>query len=75
MFDPAIEAAKHAIPVPVPLWMLDEKIIGELGAYGEAAAREALKPIRALVESWEEFGDEPDLDDLKRLIYSTEELQ
>lgn len=47
MSDPAIEAVKRAIPVPPYRWMLDEKNIDEVASYGESAAREALKPIRA----------------------------
>lgn len=59
MTDPAVEAAQRA---------------GLIETATITAAREALKPIREMVEMREEFGDEIDMDDLKRLIYTTEEL-
>lgn len=81
MSDPANEAAKRAIPVPPPRWMLDDKIIDSLSEYGIAAAREALKPIREKYEELLRFhegsvevGPWRILDDLAKLIYTTEEL-
>ncbi|WP_078344577.1 hypothetical protein [Mycobacteroides chelonae] len=67
MSDPAIEAAHRAYGVmgaEATIW--DEAV---------TAAREALRPIREWVENCEAFGDELDIDDLKKLIYPTEELE
>lgn len=65
MSDPVAEAAHRALigseGYSAPPWL------------AEAAAREALWPIRKLVEKWEAFGDEPDVNDLKKLIYASGE--
>lgn len=80
MSDPAVEAAKRAVPIPPPNWMLDDKIIDSLSDYGIAAAREALKPIRELYEEQPGDADESAelwvfLNKLAHLIFSTEELE
>lgn len=64
MSDPAVEAAQRTMATRSGLTRV----------HAEAAAREALAPIREMVEMREEFGDEVDVDDLKALLYTTEEL-
>jgi len=85
MSDPAVEAAKRAVPIPPPNWMLDDKIIDSLSDYGIAAAREALKPIREKIRELQtdiptddpKFGEGVDyaIAELAPLIYPTEELE
>ncbi|WPH57795.1 hypothetical protein [Mycobacterium phage WXIN] len=75
MTDPAIEASRRAFGA---LWPdqgdFEFNFPSGQRQWADTSAREALRPIRELVECWEEYGDEPDLDDLKGLIYATEEL-
>lgn len=81
---PANEAAKRAIPIPPPSWMLDDKLVDGLSDYGVSSAREALKPIRAkyvellAAAAFEDVevdhGMRIVLDAIAPLIYDTEEL-
>lgn len=62
--DPAIEAAERA---RANFWKLDYKP----AIY---AAREALNPIRLLIEVSRNYGDYVRISELAPLVYSTEEL-
>lgn len=64
--DPAARAAQQAI---------GDITRSEPYRWAERGAREMARPIRQLVENCEAFGDELDIDDLKKLIYPTEELE
>lgn len=82
MTDPAVEAARRA-------WQAEGWGDGPLamseGHLAEAAAREALRPIRAVYERWERLygssrGDVPEmvqvlLESFAPLIFTTEELE
>lgn len=74
MSDPAIEAAHCAWDADNP----DNPFPGRVTRYGYInAAREALKPIRELVENWDVCHEAQEmalLAALKPLIYATEEL-
>lgn len=76
MTDPAVEVAKKLLPVTA----LDNPAIVSAREALVDAAREALKPIRDVVEEWGLITNPWDtdlmdlLEELKPLVYSSDEL-
>lgn len=68
MSDPAYEAARRADDIEPDLKQPDR--FGEM----VEAAREALKPVRRIVEDWEATGN-LDYEALLKSIFTTEELE
>ncbi|SHP42576.1 Uncharacterised protein [Mycobacteroides abscessus subsp. abscessus] len=76
MNDPAIEAAQRAWAGMFPLGPSWSAVTHDGNQdFFVATAREMARPIRELVEKAEAFGDELDMEDLKKLIYPPHELR
>ena len=79
MTDPAVEAAQRAFDRLAPDWAGVSVSRSARGQAYIAVAREALAPIRAVIERWAAETNLPPaaltlLDEIRPLIYPSEEL-